>query len=68
MRRTILTVLLAFVCAFSSFSWAFEARVVGIIDGDTIDVLDLNKIQHRVRFAGIDAPDTSKFLNNGHMN
>lgn len=31
--------------------------VVGVSDGDTITVLDANREQHKVRVAGIDAPD-----------
>lgn len=31
--------------------------VVGIVDGDTIDIVDQDKVQHRVRLAGIDAPE-----------
>jgi len=31
--------------------------VVGVSDGDTIAVLDDAKIQHKIRFAGIDAPE-----------
>lgn len=34
-----------------------EGRVVGITDGDTITLLDAGKDQHRVRIAGIDAPE-----------
>jgi endonuclease YncB( thermonuclease family) len=34
-----------------------EGRVVGITDGDTVTVLDANKVQHRIRLAGIDAPE-----------
>ncbi len=34
-----------------------DVRVVGITDGDTITVLDSLKIQHKVRLAGIDAPE-----------
>jgi endonuclease YncB( thermonuclease family) len=34
-----------------------EGRVVGIADGDTITVLDADKTQHKIRLAGIDAPE-----------
>lgn len=32
-------------------------RVVGVADGDTVTVLDANKQQHKIRLAGIDAPE-----------
>jgi len=32
-------------------------RVVGVTDGDTVTVLDTVKAQHKVRLAGIDAPE-----------
>lgn len=32
-------------------------RVVRVVDGDTISVLDANKQQHRIRFYGIDTPE-----------
>lgn len=31
-------------------------RVVGVSDGDTITVLDIDKNQYKIRIAGIDAP------------
>lgn len=34
-----------------------EGKVVGVSDGDTITVLDASKTQHKVRLAGIDAPE-----------
>jgi endonuclease YncB( thermonuclease family) len=34
-----------------------EGRVIHVADGDTITVLDSNNVQHRVRLAGIDAPE-----------
>lgn len=35
----------------------FAAKVVGIDDGDTIDVVASDNVQYRVRLAGIDAPE-----------
>ena len=32
-------------------------RVVGITDGDTVTVLDANRVQHKIRLQGIDAPE-----------
>src|SRR5262245_9242443 len=37
--------------------WLVEGRVVAISDGDTITVLDDSKTQHKIRIAGIDAPE-----------
>lgn len=34
-----------------------QGKVVAITDGDTITVLNANKYQHKVRLAGIDAPE-----------
>lgn len=35
-------------------------RVVAIADGDTVTVLDATKTQHRIRLAGIDAPEKAQ--------
>jgi len=35
-------------------------QVVGVSDGDTITVLDSTKTQHKVRLAGIDAPESKQ--------
>lgn len=37
-----------------------QGRVVGISDGDTVTVLDANKVEHKIRLAGIDAPEKSQ--------
>jgi endonuclease YncB( thermonuclease family) len=34
-----------------------DGKVVGVADGDTITVLDGNRVQHKIRLAGIDAPE-----------
>lgn len=34
--------------------------VVGVSDGDTITLLDSNKTQHKIRLAGIDAPEKNQ--------
>ncbi|MDP1537662.1 MAG: thermonuclease family protein [Burkholderiales bacterium] len=36
---------------------ALEGRVIHVADGDTLTVLDEHNRQHRIRLAGIDAPE-----------
>ena len=36
---------------------AFEGKVVGIVDADTLDVLDEAKTVRRIRIHGVDAPE-----------
>lgn len=58
------SILIAFVTSVVTTSWAYEARVVGVSDGDTVTVLDMNKVQHRIRVAGIDAPEKAQDFGN----
>jgi micrococcal nuclease len=37
-----------------------SGRVIAISDGDTIKVLDSNNQQHKIRLAGIDAPESKQ--------
>jgi endonuclease YncB( thermonuclease family) len=39
-------------------------KVVGVSDGDTITVLDSSKTQHKIRLAGIDAPEKAQPFGN----
>lgn len=41
-----------------------EGEVVGLSDGDTVTVLDATRTQHKVRLAGIDAPEKSQPFGN----
>ena len=37
-----------------------EGRVVAVADGDTITLPDANRQQHKIRLAGIDAPERAQ--------
>jgi endonuclease YncB( thermonuclease family) len=50
----------AFVLAGLAHAHEVEGRVVAVQDGDTVTILDAARVQHRVRIAGIDAPEKSQ--------
>jgi len=61
--------LLLFVSFFLSFLLSFvnvaaatqlTGKVIGVLDGDTIEVLDSSKHPHRIRLTGIDAPEKAQ--------
>jgi endonuclease YncB( thermonuclease family) len=54
--------LLAFLAA-SAFA-DIEGSVVGVSDGDTVTVLDEARTQHKIRLAGIDAPEKAQAFGN----
>ena len=56
--------LLAVLLQSSVFAAELEGQVVGVLDGDTIDVLTTTKTQVRVRLAGIDAPEKRQAFGN----
>lgn len=39
-------------------------RVVGVADGDTLTMLDADQVQHKIRLAGIDAPEKKQPFGN----
>ncbi len=57
LRTPLLWLLVLSSLAAHAATQTFDARVVGVTDGDTITVLDANNVQHRIRLAGVDAPE-----------
>ena len=49
--------LLLVLLPLTSWSAELDGRVVRIVDGDTLAVLDASNTQHKVRLAGIDCPE-----------
>lgn len=49
--------MLALALALPAQADTLTGRVIAIQDGDTLTVLDAQHTQHRIRLAGIDAPD-----------
>lgn len=58
MRKTF--ILLTLLVALASQGEVITGKVVRVADGDTITVLDAAKVQHKVRLAGIDAPEKAQ--------
>jgi len=54
---TLLLTTLVSVATAASAPNVLEARVVGVTDGDTVKVLDANRVEYKIRLAGIDAPE-----------
>jgi len=52
-----LLLLLIFTAPFQCAASILEDTVVKIADGDTITVLDSDRVRHRVRVAGTDSPE-----------
>lgn len=62
MRKALICLLLALAC--TARAETITGMVVGITDGDTITVLDADKVQHKIRLAGIDAPEKKQPFGN----
>ncbi len=54
--RLIASVFFVFL-SIQAFADSLTGKVVKITDGDTLYVLDANYEQHKIRLAGIDAPE-----------
>ncbi len=57
--RLIAPVFLVFLY-LSAFADTLTGKVVKITDGDTVYVLDANYKEHKIRLAGIDAPEQKR--------
>ncbi len=55
--RGLLASVLALGISVVAVAAALGGKVVAVTDGDTIKVLDADKVQHVVRLSGIDAPE-----------
>jgi endonuclease YncB( thermonuclease family) len=62
LKSAFATLLLALACTANAET--ITGRVVGVADGDTITVLDADKVQHKIRLAGIDAPEKKQPFGN----
>jgi endonuclease YncB( thermonuclease family) len=58
------TVFLLIALAFAAPAETLTGRVVGVSDGDSLTVLDASNVQHKVRLAGIDAPERRQAFGN----
>ena len=62
-RATLLIVILTNTIAFAAATTAFRAKVIGVLDGDTIEVLK-DKAPVRIRLYGIDCPEHDQDFGN----
>jgi endonuclease YncB( thermonuclease family) len=61
-HRYLLLILVTFVTSTADAD--IRGEVVAVTDGDTIKILDENKVQHKIRLAGIDAPEKAQPFGN----
>ena len=63
-QRLILSAMLVLCLVFQVQADTLLGRVVGVADGDTITVLNADKAQHKIRLAGINAPEKKQAFGN----
>jgi len=59
-KVTFAAALLLALFAVASTAATLEGRIVGVADGDTVTLLDAGQRQHKIRLAGIDAPENGQ--------
>jgi endonuclease YncB( thermonuclease family) len=57
---SIFSILAALALGNTAFAKLIHGRVVGVSDGDSVTVMDAQKTQHKIRLAGIDAPEKAQ--------
>jgi endonuclease YncB( thermonuclease family) len=57
---TFLAISLSLVLVNTTIAGSLQGQVVGVSDGDTVTVLDANRMPNNVRLAGIDAPEKAQ--------
>lgn len=55
-RHLVLATMLALCLTLQAHADTLLGKVINVADGDTIAVLDADKVQHKIRLTGIDAP------------
>ena len=60
--KTIVKFIAIYLLVFAGLAYGEQitGKVVGVMDGDTIEVLDASKTTHRIRLEGIDAPEKAQ--------
>lgn len=59
MKKWIALALMLLACV-NARADTITGKVIAVTDGDTIKVLDAQNVQHKVRLAGIDAPESKQ--------
>ncbi len=60
MAVRVITLGLLIGLSLTAFADSLTGKVVKITDGDTLTILDANYQEHKIRLAGIDAPEQSR--------
>lgn len=63
MRRTAAALILALTAGASTAGETLHGRIVAVLDGDTVTMLDESRSQHQIRLAQIDAPEIGHGMN-----
>jgi endonuclease YncB( thermonuclease family) len=58
--QTLLVVIVSMLAGVAVAAEPVEWKVVSVHDGDTLTAVDAGNVQHKVRLAGIDAPETKQ--------